>query len=1740
MPFRPSTAPSSSTSARLHQAARHVGQEARFVLTSLRSGPPHVARGDLAHDLVELRDVVLPAILEEAVSAPEQPIEANEPYVPGQGQAAHTPADDEKTVKASNISQQNNENAPDRPSPLLRPFLNVIVDPRAAGPHTLASLLALQRLLVKGSLSALETSKPNFTTTTAQHVLRCQFEQTDPGADEAVEQAVANVLAELVTDLPPPLVLEAVTTVVVSRNTFVHSPALCLRLEDVLHGMVQKVFSISTRKSKEQETSQRLVLELIVNQLLHTPLLGSDDEAAEAHDATRILCLQLVRTALEAGWTTTSATAEEMEQDLVIEPLGAPVTVPEEQEVAVLENTPSTISSEATAAPTRSLMDIIQDDLFLSLLMTGQAIWAYHDENSNISPGYVSLDVLSEICATIGLLWNIPSLRQHLVAQFETIFTGFYTRALVLLRKRRPSTDSISFNANLNFDAEVEIILESLVDLITLHHVDEGGVGALQGLFAMYDCHLSRPDVAMGLIVELTRCCGGTVDSEGHTSPLSPNPSAADVTMAVAPAEEALNAQSEGTPPPNPELALEVEQAKTSPWRHVPAHLKELCAQAIMGAMKCLFQDDHASAQTLMERSQRRTSVLSRQIGGGDDSTAHQLRVLRSKKRLMHKAAKIFNTKASRGIQFLVDSGVIEEPVSPLDVATFLRNGIVVGLDKAAVGSYLGEAGKAPIAGKSPPSWERDWFHKEVLQKYCSLFSFEDQSLLDGLRMFLAAFRLPGEAQQIDRILQAFSDLCAEVCTEARRLNLFSEDPKRASDAAYLLSFSIIMLNTDLHNDNIRADRKMSSDAFFKNNTDYGRDITEKGKEFPREYLDGIYNSIKEEQIRTEGEGADGAMTVERWKDVMRSSVAENKDREDTFHPSSNDAEDLTELVLEHTWRPIVSSIGALWGASLRRERERLVASPQTPTNEELSAQSGMLGVQGARLGMDMSLVMMSGVRQLGRHDILQKIFACVCEYTGLVNECSETTIERTWALTNSVEAQSAIVVVFRMALEVGEELDEESWRFVWTILFELRDLKVIARGGRPGTVFYETDPDFLNEKARRHWNMCVMKGDMEYDPSATRTNKTSAVGSVLGVFGRALFGSDDAAKRNAADVKSTSRAESSTSGKEELLIWDEGAVSDDEADDSMFDESVDPSLSRTAGSYFESLLIQESVQMNQRLDMPVTGLERVEDTRRYQITPRARVRERLRSACNLQSLVSDSRFMNDTGIRALLTALVGMVASPTSCFPPVMTAPSEETASRHTPTREASDCSSDGSFGAMFSHSPLSPASEAFAEVLICEVALKNKDRLKELWNDVLQNHYLGKLTPLLVNPNPEGSTKIPVDPGLEKRISGLLRLSIYAMQRIDLSDEIIASWKYLLPMNPEQHQVSPLRALDRQIGEGLWRMMARADDLMNLKEDGWEGLLALFNWCAIRGAALKGKDAAPQSSLAEDDVALQCYRSLHLVLNTEELAPRVPYGVALSLQLLVSAGEKRRYSQLCVASLDLLRLLHEKKIALIDTMSDGGIEQFWTSCWRKIVEALAETSATASDASVRQHSLSMLTDLFLDNKGGGRVPAKELTVVLSTVCIPLAGRCIRRLQSGNGLSTKSEELLIEFELCIGLIFKPLRHHLERILGSGGNSLDTIWKAVLDVLIDLFNEHNEGEMVEDPSYPPIPSSLKKTMNSLAKEHFQNAIVVLNKAGVLFAEPQSPQDTVTSLTWGSVAKMEISDDVVQQWKKEVA
>ena len=79
-----------------------------------------------------------------------------------------------------------------------------------------------------------------------------------------------------------------------------------------------------------------------------------------------------------------------------------------------------------------------------------------------------------------------------------------------------------------------------------------------------------------------------------------------------------------------------------------------------------------------------------------------------------------------------------------------------------------------------------------------------------ALRKFLFHFRIPGEAAIIDRILEKF----AERYFSQNNQSIFPN-----ADAAYVMSFSIMMLSTDLHSK--AQQKKMTKEEFLENNRKY-------------------------------------------------------------------------------------------------------------------------------------------------------------------------------------------------------------------------------------------------------------------------------------------------------------------------------------------------------------------------------------------------------------------------------------------------------------------------------------------------------------------------------------------------------------------------------------------------------------------------------------------------------------------------------------------------------------------------------------------------------------------------------------------------------------------------------------------------------------------------------------------------------------------------------------------------------
>ncbi|KAI3824074.1 hypothetical protein L1987_05521 [Smallanthus sonchifolius] len=199
-----------------------------------------------------------------------------------------------------------------------------------------------------------------------------------------------------------------------------------------------------------------------------------------------------------------------------------------------------------------------------------------------------------------------------------------------------------------------------------------------------------------------------------------------------------------------------------------------------------------------------------------------------------------FNQDPKKGFQSLQGMCLLPETLDPLSVACFLR--YTRGLDKNLVGDYLGN---------------HDQFCVDVLQEFAKTFDFQEMNLDIALRVFLETFRLPGESQKIQRVVEAFAERYYE-----QSPNILAN-----KDAALLLSYSLIMLNTDQHNTQVK--KKMTENDFIRNN----RRING-GNDLPREYLSELYHSICENEIRMIPEQGVGlpVMTHDNWVGLIHKS----------------------------------------------------------------------------------------------------------------------------------------------------------------------------------------------------------------------------------------------------------------------------------------------------------------------------------------------------------------------------------------------------------------------------------------------------------------------------------------------------------------------------------------------------------------------------------------------------------------------------------------------------------------------------------------------------------------------------------------------------------------------------------------------------------------------------------------------------------------------------------------------------
>ncbi|KAG5248206.1 brefeldin A-inhibited guanine nucleotide-exchange protein [Salix suchowensis] len=404
-----------------------------------------------------------------------------------------------------------------------------------------------------------------------------------------------------------------------------------------------------------------------------------------------------------------------------------------------------------------------------------------------------------------------------------------------------------------------------------------------------------------------------------------------------------------------------------------------------------------------------------------ETSDAATLEQRRAYKIELQKGISIFNRKPSKGIEFLIN--VKKVGGSPEEVAAFLKN--TTGLNETVIGDYLGE---------------RDEFCLRVMHAYVDSFNFKAMDFGEAIRFFLRGFRLPGEAQKIDRIMEKF----------AERYCKYNPNSFTSADTAYVLAYSVILLNTDAHNSMVKD--KMSKADFIRNN----RGIDD-GKDLPEEYLGALYDHIVKNEIKMSANsstpqskqsnslnkllGLDGILNLVTGKQTEEKALGANglliRHIQEQFKAKSGKSESIYHAVtdaailrfmVEVCWGPML----AAFSVTLDQSDDRLATSQC---------------LQGFRYAVHVTAVM-------GMQTQRDAFVTSVAKFTYL--HCAADMKQR------NVDAVKAIISI---AIEDGNNL-QDAWEHILTCLSRIEHLQLLGEGAPPDASYLISSNGETEEKA--------------------------------------------------------------------------------------------------------------------------------------------------------------------------------------------------------------------------------------------------------------------------------------------------------------------------------------------------------------------------------------------------------------------------------------------------------------------------------------------------------------------------------------------------------------------------------------------------------------------------------------------------------------------------------------------------
>lgn len=358
----------------------------------------------------------------------------------------------------------------------------------------------------------------------------------------------------------------------------------------------------------------------------------------------------------------------------------------------------------------------------------------------------------------------------------------------------------------------------------------------------------------------------------------------------------------------------------------------------------------------------------------------------RKRKKIITRGVTKFNEDPRAGIAFLASQGIIENTDDPIVVAKFLKGTTIV--SKKMLGDYISKRSNEPL-----------------LDAFVGLFEFAGQTVVEALRDLLTSFRLPGEAPLIARIVTVFTE---KYLASAR------PDAIADKDALYVLTYAIIMLNTDLYNPNVKPQNRMAYSDFARNL----RGVNAK-KDFDPDFLQEIYDSIKQNEIILPEEHETKDAFEYAWKELLMKSTSAG-------HLVICDTNIYDAEMFAATWKPVIATLSYVF---------------MSATDDAVYSRVVMGFDQCAQIAAKYNL-----------YETFDRIIYCLASISTLASDTppntslnTEVQVGKKTVMVSELavkygrdfRAQLATVVLFRV-LAGNESVVRNSWKYVIRILHNL------------------------------------------------------------------------------------------------------------------------------------------------------------------------------------------------------------------------------------------------------------------------------------------------------------------------------------------------------------------------------------------------------------------------------------------------------------------------------------------------------------------------------------------------------------------------------------------------------------------------------------------------------------------------------------------------------------------------------